>query len=518
MKDNAIKHVVIVGGGSAGWMTAGLLASKHCTNKSNGLKVTLIESPDVKIIGVGEGTWPSMRTSLQQMGISESMFISTCGASFKQGSKFVGWKTGEPGDMYYHPFMTPPGYTSTNLHHAWQNLSTTTSFADTVCMQGLISEAGKAPKQAATPDYAGVTNYGYHLDAEKFVKMLQTHCVNNLGVKHVLDHVTHIASAENEDIASIGTTQSGNITGDLFIDCTGVKSLLLGQHFKVPFIEKKDILFNDSAITVQVPYEEGADAIASATISTAQDCGWVWDIGLPSRRGTGYVYSSAHCDETKAQDTLRKYLAQSIGQKKADNLSPRYISFVPGHREKFWHKNCVAVGMSSGFLEPLEASALALVELSVTMLSDEMPVSRQHMDIVSKRFNSRFTYRWERVIDFLKLHYVLSKRTGQEYWQDNRSTSSISERLQELLALWRYQSPSRYDFIQNEEVFPSASYQYVLYGMDFKTDSRLIQNQSDDIKVTNDIFNDNQAKLAQYMAGLPSNRDLINQICKRSGL
>ena len=200
LKDNAIEHVVIVGGGSAGWITAGLLASKHCTNKSNGLKVTLIESPDVKIIGVGEGTWP-------------------------------------------------------NLHHAWQNLSTTTSFAETVCMQGLISEAGKAPKQAATPDYAGVTNYGYHLDAEKFVKMLQTHCVNNLGVKHVLDHVTHIESAENEDIASIGTTQSGNITGDLFIDCTGVKSLLLGQHFKVPFIEKKDILFNDSAITVQVPYE-----------------------------------------------------------------------------------------------------------------------------------------------------------------------------------------------------------------------------------------------------------------------
>ncbi|MFT6988822.1 MAG: hypothetical protein ACJASL_000787 [Paraglaciecola sp.] len=506
---------MIVGGGSAGWITAGIIAAGHSANQKNGLKVTLIESPDVKIIGVGEGTWPSMRTTLQQMGISESLFISTCGASFKQGSKFVGWKTGDPGDMYYHPFMTPPGYTSSNLHSAWQNLSTNTSFADTVCVQGQISEAGRAPKQIATPDYAGVTNYGYHLDAEKFVKMLQAHCVNTLGVKHVLDHVTHIESAENADIASIGTKQSGNIAGDLFVDCTGVKSLLLGQHYKIPFIEKKDVLFNDSAITVQVPYEEGADTIASATISTAQECGWVWDIGLPSRRGTGYVYSSAHCDEAKAQDTFREYLAQSIGHKKAENLSPRRISFVPGHREKFWHKNCIAIGMSSGFLEPLEASALALVELSVTMLNDEMPVTRQHMDIVSKRFNERFIYRWDRVIDFLKLHYVLNQRTGQEYWQDNHNPSGISDRLQELLALWRYQSPSRYDFIQNEEVFPSASYQFVLYGMGFKTESRPTQKQCDNMKIANQYFSDNKTKLAQYMAGLPSNRDLINQICQR---
>jgi hypothetical protein len=517
LRNSAIEHIVIVGGGSAGWLTAGAIAAKHCKNKNKHIKVTLVESPDVKIMGVGEGTWPSMRSTLQQIGITEAMFITACDASFKQGSKFVGWKNGDPNDTYYHPFTTPDGFTQANLYCAWQSLATKHSFADTVCVQGQLCEAGLAPKQLATPDYAGVTNYGYHLDADKFAHLLKTHCVNSLSVNHIVDHVTHIESEESGDIACILTKQSGSISGDLFIDCTGVKSLLLGEHYKVPFIEKKHLLFNDSAMAIQVPYEKSANNIASATISTAQECGWVWDIGLPSRRGVGYVYSSAHCDETQAQDTLRNYVAQSIDKKKVDCLSVRNISFEPGHRERFWHKNCLAIGMSSGFLEPLEASALALVELSITMLNDEMPVDREHMEIVAKRFNERFIYRWNRVIDFLKLHYVINQRSNQDYWQDNKASNSIPERLQELLALWRYQPPSRYDFVQNEEVFPSASYQYVLYGMDFKTESRHYKNGFDNSRMADKFFKVNQNKLAQYTAGLPSNRNLINQIRQRTG-
>jgi len=170
--------------------------------------------------------------------------------------------------------------------------------------------------------------------------------------------------------------------------------------------------------------------------------------------------------------------------------------------------------MSAGFLEPLEASALAMIELSATMLCEEFPANRTHMDIIAKRFNKRFDYRWQRTIEFLKLHYVLSQRRDSVYWRENQVLESIPERLQELTALWRHQAPSRYDFVQNEEIFPSASYQYVLYGMNFETKSREHLSKFDDINIAMKIFDNNEEKLSKYLAGLPSNRALINHLCQ----
>lgn len=516
MNDQPIKHIVIVGGGSAGWITAGTLAAEHLARTEKGIRISLIESPDVATIGVGEGTWPSMRNTLKMMGISEKEFIKQCNVSYKQGSKFVGWRNGQADDFYYHPFITPPGYTEIDLHACWQQLSKDVPFADSVSVQSAVCQAGCAPKQFATPEYAGVTNYGYHLDAGKFAELLQKHCTEKLGVNHILDHVTEIISASNGDIAAIATKQSGNIEGDMFVDCTGVKSLLLGEHFAIPFIDKKHVLFNDTALALQVPYPEATSPITSATVSTAQSAGWIWDIGLPSRRGVGYVYSSAHTSEENATDELMSYVAKISSHETADSLSPRKINFRPGHREKLWHKNCVAIGMSAGFLEPLEASALALVELSCSMLSEELPVSRQHMEIVSNRFNQRFQYRWDRVIEFLKLHYVLSERLDSDYWVENKLPASIPPRLADLLKLWHFQPPSRLDFIQNEEVFPSASYQYVLYGMGFTTHPRATEKRSADLAIARQLFSENQNKIQQFVAGLPSNRELIHYLTQSS--
>src|SRR5678815_58030 len=149
------------------------------------------------------------------------------------------------------------------------------------------------------------------------------------------------------------------------------------------------------------------------SVSTAQSAGWIWDIGLPARRGIGYVFSSAHSSVDEAERVFAQYLERSTGRR--PDTAPRKLTFRPGYRREFWHRNCVAIGLSAGFIEPLEASALALVELSAAMLSDEMPATREAMDIVARRFNDFFTYRWERVIDFLKLHYLLSRRTDTPY-------------------------------------------------------------------------------------------------------
>jgi tryptophan halogenase len=510
-----VKRLVIVGGGSAGWLAAGVIAAEHRAKDGAGLSVTLLESPDVPAIGVGEGTWPTMRDTLRKIGVSESALFRQCDASFKQGSKFERWVDGREHDYYFHPFMLPEGYLETNLVAGWARRHATTPFADLVSFQPHLCAQGKAPKQVQTPEYAAVANYAYHLDAGKFGLFLRDHCVANLGVRHVVDHMTGVESAPDGDIRAVLTRENGALAGDLFVDCTGLGSRLLGSHYGVPFVSQRHVLFNDTALALQVPYAADNTPIASHTISTAQSAGWIWDIGLPTRRGVGYVFSSDHVSSETATRELHAYVVRTGGT--VAEAAPRQLGFTPGFRRKFWHRNCVAIGLSAGFIEPLEASALALVELSATMLSDEMPATRAAMDIVARRFNDFFTYRWERVIDFLKLHYVLSKRQDSDFWRDNHAPASVPDRLAELLALWRFQPPSRYDLHRVEEVFPSASYQYVLYGMGFRPEPEGFSRRMDDADRADEFFRE-AARLTHRMLGaLPANRALIQHI-QQNGL
>jgi len=506
-----IRHIVIVGGGSAGWLTAGVLAAEHGgTTEHGGLAITLVESPDVPIIGVGEGTWPSMRDTLRRIGVSETAFLRECDAAFKQGSRFDRWVTGAEGDYYFHPFTLPHGWGETDLAAAWQLRHAGVPFADLASFQPHLCVQGRAPKQATTPEFAAVANYGYHLDAGKFGAFLRRHCVEKLGVRHVADHVTAVESHVNGDIAGLRTREHGLLAGDLFVDCTGMQSLLLGRHYGVPLRSQKHVLFNDAALAVQVPYAREDAPVASQTTATAQSHGWIWDIGLPTRRGVGHVYSSAHASDEEAAAALRAYL-RATGCA-GDLPEPRKLSFQPGWRERFWHRNCVAIGLSAGFIEPLEASALALVEMSAAMLADEMPATRETMEIVAHRFNETFTYRWERVVDFLKLHYVLSRRDDTDYWRDNRRAASVPDRLHDLLALWRHRPPSRNDLSRIEEVFPTASYQYVLYGMGYATEHRMTPRRADELGAADRWFREAAALTGRMLAALPSHRDLLDHV------
>ena len=507
-----VERIVVVGGGSAGWLAAGVIAAGHRPTGSARLQVTVVESPDVRTIGVGEGTWPSMRDTLRRIGVSETDFIRACDASFKQGSQFVGWMTGRDDEQYFHPFALPQGYTAVDLVAPWQARHPDVPFADLVSYQPHLCRSGRAPKQIATPEFAAVANYAYHLDAGKFGEFLREHCTAKLGVRHLQDHVTGIVARDNGDIGALETKESGRIEGDLFVDCTGFASLLLGGHYRVPFVSRQDVLFNDSALAVQVPYADDRSPIASQTIGTAQDSGWIWDIGLPTRRGIGHVYSSAHTSDEQAEATLRRYVERTAGAGIAAEISPRKLGFAPGHRAEFWHRNCVAVGISAGFIEPLEASALALIELSAAMISDQLPVTRTEMDVVARRFNESFAYRWERIVDFLKLHYVLSRRRDSAYWRDNGEAATVPERLRELLAYWRHHPPSRYDLPRVDEIFPSASYQYVLYGMGFRPETAGLGCPAGDAERAEGFFRENAALTERMLAGLPENRTLLEQI------
>lgn len=510
---DAIEHVVILGGGSAGWLTAAVLAAEHNTASGAGLKITLIESPDVPIIGVGEGTWPTMRDTLRRTGVTETDFIRECDGAFKQGSKFVGWAEGHAGDYYYHPFVLPQGFLETNVVAGWMQ-HPEIPFGKLVSFQPHLCEAGKAPKQFSTPEYAAVANYAYHLDAGKLGVFMRKHCIERLGVRHVSDHVTGVNAHENGDIASLQTRESGAIEGDLFVDCTGMRALLIGQHCGIAIESMKDVLFNDRAIALQVPYADPRVEIACQTISTAQSSGWIWDIGLQTRRGVGHVYSSTHTTDEAAAEELRRYVVATGGREEDIRTLPT-ITIRPGFRRESWSRNCVAIGLSSGFMEPLEASSLVLVELAAGMLSDQMPATRSAMDAVAKRFNDAFSYRWDRVVDFLKLHYILTRRTDTAYWRDNCRPESIPDRLQEMMALWRHQPPTRYDLPRVEEVFPSASYQYILYGMGFRPDPRPRSRRMDDARQAEGYFREAADLTRKMLAALPGHREMLDHVMTR---
>jgi len=497
-----IKNIIILGGGTAGWITAGLIAKKH----NSAVKVTLIESPDIATVGVGEGTWPTMRQTLAKLGISETTFINRCSATFKQASKFVNWITAS-NDVYYHPFTEPQAFNKFDLTPYWQkSLSTEQSFAQAVTFQQYLCEQGLAPKSIANKEYEVVANYGYHLDAAEFINLLREHCCEQLQVNHVKDTVQDVKQADNGDILSLVTKQHGELSAELFIDCSGMKSILLGETLKTPFISCEHTFFADTALAVQVDYDSNDAPIASQTISTAQEAGWVWDIGLQKRRGVGYVYSSKHSSETQARAVLAKYL----GISKLPETT-RKISFKPGHRAVFWKNNCVAVGLSAGFLEPLEASALMLIETSANYIADQLTPNTNNLAIVAKRFNTMMHTKWRGVIDFLKLHYVLGERS-EPFWQDNRSDSSTPQSLQELLAIWQHRSPSEFDFTDNTEAFTAASYQYILYGAGFKTDFNAMDYLHQKDRVAQRQFALNQKRIEQLKFTLPLHRALIEKV------
>jgi len=513
---NPVTHrVVIVGGGTAGWLTACVLAAEFETPSA--LSITVVESPDTPTIGVGEGTWPSMRSTLKKIGISEAEFLRRCQATLKQGTYFRGWQRGGD-ESYYHPFSPPAGYEDLNLGTYWSgSYDGPASFAQLVTPQWSICETNTSPKQLGTPEYAYVLNYGYHLDAGAFAELLKERATKGLGVVHESAHVVAISNDDDGFIESLTATDGRQIPGDLFIDCSGLAARLLGEHLDVGFTSVSSVLCNDRALAVQVPRENSDESIASTTWSSAQRAGWVWDIGLQSRRGTGYVFASQYETEAGAEATLDSYLKANGQSAGLEGLQPRLLSFDPGFREQFWCKNCVAIGLSAGFVEPLEASALVMTELSARSLADRFPVDRHAMTAIARRFNTEFRYRWEQVIEFLKLHYVLSQRDDSDYWTAHRQAATLPVGLQEKLVLWQAQLPWHADDTHTNELFPSASYLYVLLGMGFRPTQSVPRrrNRDKDRQSIEQLLMGVTQQTQQLSRHLPGNRELLDALKTR---
>jgi flavin-dependent dehydrogenase len=500
------RNVLVVGGGTAGWLTAGYLARVLGADLPGGAKITLIESRDIGILGVGEGTFPTIRKTLARIGIDEADLIRRCDASFKQGAKFVDWRYdagyAECSDDYLHGFQVADDSEGPELLPYWLlGFGGDRPWDEAATPQKSAADANRAPKLASHSDYVGPLSYAFHFDAMALATLLREQGIAN-GVRHLTGTVEDVALGEDGAIAGVRSAEHGLLEADLYIDCTGFRAELIGKALGQPWKSVGDTLFCDGAIALQVPYDRADAPIASYTISTAQDAGWIWDIGLSTRRGIGHVYSSAHIGADGAEQALRRYVGPA-----SDALEARHFRFDAGYREVSWYKNCVAVGLSSGFFEPLEATGIVLSEVAGALIANLFPWAGE-VETSARQFNELMRRRYERTLDFIKLHYYLSRRSGS-FWEANRDPATAPDSLHELLDRWRFRPPNELDIDPNVDMFPASSWQYVLYGMGWKTDLSAKAGAYRMGDAARARFAQVERQADHAIRNLPSNRDLV---------
>lgn len=500
--------ILIVGGGTAGWMTAAYLARALGGPKGENIRITLIESSEIGIIGVGEGTIPTIRATMNTIGVDEATFMREANASFKQGIKFVNWTHGpqeEADDWYYHSFSQPRVMENgQSLTPYWlMGLAGDARFSNAVGLQDALCEARLAPKTMAHAPYLGPMTYAYHFDAGRLANLLKRLGVAR-GVNHLIGHVEKVELGEDGAIDHIKTRDHGDLRARLYVDSTGFAGLLIEQALGEKFRSLNDVLFVDSAVAIQVPYGDANAPVGVATTSTAHEAGWTWDIPLMDRRGIGYVYSSRYTDDDRAEEVLRAYIGPA-----AEGLVARRLKLRVGERRRNWVKNCVAVGLSAGFLEPLESTGIMMSEVAAHLIS-LLYAPEGDMTAAANHFNRSMAERFRAVTDFIKLHYCLTKRTDTDFWIDNARAETIPDSLKERLELWRHRPPDVFDFPSLNECFEAFNYQYILYGMGYET------------KVTPALYPYRDAALREFervrgaarqaLAKLPDHRALLSDI------
>jgi len=422
------ENIVIVGGGSAGWMAASVFLRSL---GNSGSKITLIESSNISTIGVGEGTTPLFKKFLRYLGIPEEEFMSACNATYKHGINFPGWTNSEEFNTYFHPFASPAYsqyderfFNNCNLrrHGGTANTDPADFF-----FNAELAEQRKAPVGPPSCD-ADKVGYAYHFDAGLLADFLKKRSLDQ-GITHIVDDVTEVNQKDNGDISHLVTANSGNISADFFVDCTGFARKLIGETLDTDIITYKPRLFNDSAVVIRTPVPENGD-IPPFTESRALKCGWAWRIPLVSRIGWGYVYSADYASPEDAEKELRDLIGEA-----AIDLPTRHIRMQVGRVSEHWKNNCVAIGLSQGFIEPLEATALGLCQFSINRFvshysrGDYQPTYRDH-------FNNIVNEAFDCTLDYIHMHYKLNTREDTEYWRDCRANENISDTMRAVIAGW----------------------------------------------------------------------------------
>jgi len=499
MKQNngkTIKKVVVLGGGTAGWMSASLL--KKVLGST--VDIELIESEIIGTVGVGEATIPPIRTFNQVLGINEAEFIRETKATIKLGIKFDNWNN--VGDSYFHSFGAPGRSSAFCQFHHYLKRAQQLGLKDTIWDYDLNALCANAGKFAVINSKDPVLElpHAYHFDAGLYAKFLRKFS-EKMGVKRTEGLVEKVQQNDQTgDVKSLVLKDGAVIQGDLFIDCSGMRGLLIEDTLKTGFEHWSHWLTCDSALAVPSARFEKT---LPYTRSIAHSAGWQWRIPLQHRNGNGLVYSSAHFSDQQASDLLLSNLeSKAIGE-------PKLFKYTVGRRKKQWHKNVIAIGLSSGFLEPLESTSIHLIQSAIVRLLHLFP----HNGITDSgvdEYNKQSQIEYEQIRDFIILHYHLNQRTDSNFWQYLHNMD-IPETLKHKIQLFKENGRL---FRDQNDLFLDASWLQVMVGQGIEphdyhplADNLSEQQLMDMLKRLKDIKNEPLPKL-------PSHDDFINNIIK----
>lgn len=424
-RQDMIREIVIVGGGSAGWMTAAALSSLL---PSNAVRITLIESEQIGTIGVGEATIPDILNFNALLGIPEADFLKATNGTFKLGIEFRNW--GKRGEAYFHPFGSHGvDMNGIDFHQYWMRHQAENPDS-TINDYSLCALAAKSHKFAlpnADPrSVLSQMRYAYHFDATAYAAFLRRYAEQR-GARRVEGKVVEVnQKTESGFISSLEMENGETVSGDIFFDCTGFRALLIGKTLGVEYKDWSHWLLCDTAQTIAC---ERSGPLLPYTIATAKSAGWQWRIPTQHRTGNGHIYASAMMSDEAAVESLLEDLdGATLG-------APRKISFKTGHRAQFWEKNCVSVGLSAGFLEPLESTSLFLIQEAISKFISLFPTADMPQT-VRYEYNRQLRTKFEQVRDFIILHYKATERDDSEFWNYCRSMS-VPDSLTHKIELFR---------------------------------------------------------------------------------
>lgn len=512
-----LEHVVILGGGTAGWMAASYLKKAFPD-----VHFTLVEAATIPRIGVGEATVPNLqKVFFDFLGVPEDEWMRECNAAFKTAVKFVNWrKPRAPGvvDHFYHLFGILPNVDNVPLSHYWaleRGQGRDEPFDYACFREPSLLDAKLCPRYR---DGSHAMYYAWHFDAHfvaEYLKKLAT----GWGVEHVIDELENVELAADGSIAALHTRQGRVIAGDLFVDCSGFRSLLMNKAMKEPFIDMSDHLLCDSAVATAVPHDDAAHGIEPYTSAIAMDSGWTWKIPMLSRFGSGYVYSSKFASEDQASADFCK-----LWNLDPDKTPLNKIRFRVGRNRRAWVKNCVGIGLSSCFVEPLESSGIYFIYAAIYQLAKHFP-DKSFNPVLIDSFNREIEAMFDDTRDFIQAHYLTTPREDTAFWRANKHDLRLSDDIKHKIAMYKAGLPvnmpiaDENTYYSNFEAefrnfWTNGSYYCIFAGMGWVPDTPIpsLRYRPESRRKAEHVFRALKSQSSQLAAELPSNYEFLRTL------